>query len=693
MYSLHLAASPWYLLLIPPGLWILWRQYSGPSGISLGGKLLFALQAMALVLLAVSLTAPELRRHRVEFHNPSVLVLRDQSGSFRAGATLGLGRAYAEAEQALAEAYGARKFDVRIVDFTAVAWPVAGFAHPGTAPGGMGLTSLAAPADFADSAAIPNLQAVFLFSDGLANLDSARAPRTWRMPIFPVVLAPDSIAEIQPRRVSLDVDVASGRGGVEAAWTPVGKSGDDPALRLMQGNRTLLSRKLPAAGNGSAGGTRSFRFAWAPDKAVLASREPLRAILQPSGTGADFDVWNDTLAVSLAQGKAGKHVFVFRPVRSLDEKAMLGILQSLDDARVSFFSAGEALGLAPAPEDQIWIEAGALASQPALTAWLRSQPGKAVVYARAAVDGMAYGDRGPGNPKVTGIPEAAWGEYSPAAAIRAGKAAAEAFPDEVARLKAISGAPMLAPPLPPSGAWVEIGEGAKRGMLMGRLDLGQGKRAFFFALPAIWNPVFDPQGDFAVRENIAAYVKAAFRLADADEGAARVELPVRAIVGVPFTAEARLPEARAAGKDAAFGLAGPGFAREWVRPANAAEGEWTIKDVVLPVGRFRSWLRAGPDTLWRDTLTCAPAEALEMARLGFDEAGLADLAARSGGAVLRPVGDLRAQVTSMLPRLPAAQIRMERTLSTRLFNTYPVNLLILAFFALSWYLRKKWDLD
>ena len=30
-----------------------------------------------LILLAVSLTAPELRRHHVEFHNPAVLILRE----------------------------------------------------------------------------------------------------------------------------------------------------------------------------------------------------------------------------------------------------------------------------------------------------------------------------------------------------------------------------------------------------------------------------------------------------------------------------------------------------------------------------------------------------------------------------------------------------------------------------------------
>ena len=88
MYSLHLTGSPWFLLLIPFGLWILWRDYAGGGATGRGGRILFPLQACALILLALSLCGPELRRHNVRFHNPAILILRDQSASFRAGAAL-----------------------------------------------------------------------------------------------------------------------------------------------------------------------------------------------------------------------------------------------------------------------------------------------------------------------------------------------------------------------------------------------------------------------------------------------------------------------------------------------------------------------------------------------------------------------------------------------------------------------------
>jgi hypothetical protein len=214
-------------------------------------------------------------------------------------------------------------------------------------------------------------------------------------------------------------------------------------------------------------------------------------------------------------------------------------------------------------------------------------------------------------------------------------------------------------------------------------------------LPAIWRNLFDPQGDFSTRENIGAYVRAAYAMAGKEESAARVSLPHRAIAGIPFDAEIDLPEAAsgeaAHGAAASFGAAGPGYSREWVRPAAAGGAmAWTAKAIVLPAGRYRLWVRAGADTLWRDSLEASPQEALELARLGFDAGGLAELASRSGGALLRPSGS---EVTSLLPSLPDAQMRMDRTAAVRLYNTLPIALLVLILLSASWALRKKWDFD
>lgn len=687
MYSLHLTGSPWFLLLIPVGLWILLRAYGGRGGGGIGsgrgGRVLFALQAFALVLLALSLTGPELRRHNVRFHNPAILILRDQSASFRAGAVLGLGARYADFQARLAAAYSGRKFDVRVADFAAGAWPVSGFPHapgpPAPAPGDP--TSLGAAADFADTAAIPNLQAVFLFSDGRAVLDSGRSARAWRVPVFPVVFVPDSVAEAQALSVSLDGSAA------EVAWEPVGKLAGDPQFRLLRGGRVLLTRKLPASSPAGADGSRTFRFAWSPPP----GDGPLRAILEPASPSANFDRWNDTVSVAASGSAAARRVYILKPIRSLDERGMVDALRAEGNLNVTFFAAEEAAGLAPSATDEVWVEAGALANAK-LAAWLGTQAGKTVIYARTGEDGFGRAAAGPRT--VPGLADAPWPEFTPAAEIKPGKSASDAFPDEVVRLKSLSPDPLRAPAAPARGTSVEIREGAKRAMLMGRILMGQGKPAFFFCLPAIWGNLFDPQGDFATRENIGAYVRAAYAMAGQAENAARVSLPRRAIAGIPFDAEIDLPEAsagQAAPGAAAFGAAGPGGPREWVKPAAAGNApDWTAKAIVLPAGRYRLWVRVGSDTLWRDSLAALPQEALELARLGFDAGSLADLAARSGGAVLRPAGS---EVTSLLPPLPDAQMRMDRTVAIRLYNTLPIALLVLALLSASWALRKKWDFD
>lgn len=698
MYSLHLTGSPWFLLLVPPGLWILWRQYQG--GMEAGARItsprriLFALQSLAMLILAVSLTAPELRRHRVEFHNPSILILRDQSSSFRGGAYLGLGGAYRDFETRIAEWYGKGKFDIRVADFSEKAWPVSGFARTGrpedrkTTGDGGSLTSLAAASDFTDSADAPNLQAVFLFSDGRANLDSAKASRNWRVPLFPVVFPPDSISEIQPERARL---LAEGeRAELELYWRRVGKGTEGLSLRVLQGSKTVLTRKLPSETRDGAEGR--FRTPWIPLKSTPEVDRTIRVVLIPADPVRNFDSYNDTLGVESPRGRVDKVIHMLRPIRSLDEKGMLGILQSWEGTRVSFFGTEDIGRLTPGAGDQIWVEAGALTA--GLKAWLLKTPAQTVVYARSA----------PGrNVQVTGMAGSSWRAYSPAAEIKAGRTAAEAFPDEVVRLRSLADASLELPDAE-AGARVEAREGGRRGMLMGRIPLGESRQAFFFCLPAIWGPLFDPQGDFATRENIAAYVKAAYGLAAQAGGAVRVSRPARAFHDLPFDVDVRMPSAgmaaAAAGArtaSAELAVSGPGFDRTWTLPESDGREarEARIKGISLPRGAYRMELREGAQILWRDSLTVAPRAALELGRIGFDRPSLDDAASRSGGRVLEPAaaGSAGSEVTFELPSLPGAQIRMEKTAAIRLYNTLAQCILVLLLLSSSWYLRKKWDFD
>lgn len=671
MLSFHLTGSPWFLLLLLPGGWLLWRQYAS-GGAAPRERLLLALQGAALFLLVASLTAPELRRHSVRFHDPAILILRDRSGSFRGGDYLGLGPAYARVREALEKEYSARKFRVVTADFDERArFSADSGKFPAAAEDA--LTDFSAAADFVDSSAgtegrLANLQAVFLFSDGRGNADSGKTARRWKAPVFPVVL-PSPTAEMQPEGVNLSVTPGKG-GTAEVSWRRVGKPPREAVVRLLYGGRVAAQAKVPAADTGDPA---PLRIAWTPDKDALESKEGWRATLQPAGEGENFDAWNDTLAAVWRDGGAGRRIFVMKPVRSLDEKGMLEILYGWDGAATKTVDREELAKENPGPGDEVWAEAGAFFSDAALAKLLGATPARLVLYARA--EGAAL----PGGRGV---------EMSPGAAIEVARAADEFFPDGVARLQGLAAAPVTVPaagsPWRPAAT---LTEGSKRGVLMGRYPLKEGKTAFFFSLPSIWKGLFDPQADFAARENVTAYVKAAAQLAEREEGAVRVSRPARPCHFVPFDVEISLPAADS-GK---IVLAVDGPRRVEPPLKRSAADAWRAEGLALPQGRYRLELRRDGAALWSDSLEVIPKAALELSRIGFDRAYLSALAAQSGGALIDAAAP--DEVTRKLPTLAAAQARAESARATRLYNTRAMFLAVLLLLGLSWVLRKRWDLD
>jgi hypothetical protein len=679
---LQFSGSPWFLLLLAPGLLILWRQYRAGSG---RGLALPLLQGAALVLLVLSLAGPELVRTRAEFHDPAVAILRDRSGSFVGGAYLGLADDYRAAEAAMAAEFRKRGFEVRVADFHERAWPVEGFGKaagggpPDPIEGDVPLTGFATLADFLDTAGGPNLQAAFLFTDGRANLDSGKAARKWPVPLFPVVLPVRSVSEVQPERVLLD---AGQRGGqeIEAEWMPVGPQKAGPEVRILRGGRLVFRADLPEGEE--RGGLRSARIPWRPKREPGAGSGPYVAVLRPGG-GGNFDPWNDTLPAISPSKRDGRRIAVVKPLRSLDEKAMMDFLRSWEDVGVETPAAD---GIAAADEgDQVWVEASLLAAKPALLEALRASAASVVVYARpgglpAALAGVRLSGR----------------SFSAEAEIRISRSAADVFPPGVVRLKSISSGALELPAAGPP--WREAAaatEGGRRGILAGWFPLGPAKEALFLALPRQWDLLFDPQADFAVRDNLSQTFRAAYRLADRGQGSVKAVRPAVAHAGVPFDLEFTLPEAAAGGEVTEKAVL-------TVRAGDRAAEGWTLQgpgpDVfrlegrVLPAGTFVLELGRGGRILWNDTLRVAPKASLELARIGFDRGALSGLASRSGGRVLSP-DTASAGVASWLPDLPGAQIRVERTESTRLYNTRLLFLLIVALLTASWLLRKRWNLD
>lgn len=700
MNGLQFTGSLLWLLLLVPGLFILARLYRGGQGGPRGASLA-ALQGTALLLLVVSLAAPEWVRRRAEFHSPAVVLVLDRSASFAGGAYLGLGEAYAALADSLAAAYRAKGFEVRRAEFHEAAWAAEGFPRgrgkaPETPPGAA-LTSLAAAADFLDSIGVPNLQAVFHFGDGRAVLDSGKAVRSWAAPVYPVVLVP-ALAEVQLDEAVFGTEGVEGNqgragtlGNVEVTWTPVGTPRGKPRLLILRDGRPVFTADLPA---GVGEGPRMARLPWiGPGAPPVPGEEGLRAVLTPAADADNQDPYNDTLPLRTSATVAGGHrIVLVKPLKSLDEKAMVDLLHAAGLASVVMAEAAELASLGLTERDQVWTDAGFVSSRPALSTVLKSTPAAVLLYARP---GGLPADIAGHRPKSQ--------TFGPGAEVRPTAAAAADFPSGVVRLKAVATAPVSVPVAATVG-WrpaAVLAEGGRQGLLMAWFPLAPGKDGLFLALPSSWNLLFDPQADFSARENLDGLYRAAFALAARREGAVRALVPPRAYADIPFDLEYALP-APGAGESGPLDVvarvkSGSGTPSVWPL-AGDPPGTFRLEDRTLPRGTFVLELRRRGRALRSDTLEVDAREALELSRIGFDRDALDALAARTGGQVLSPApgsetGAGPSAVTSKLPNLAGAQIKTERVTATRLHNTRWQFLLAAALLSLSWFLRKRWDLD
>lgn len=661
--------------------------------------MLFWLQLLALALLTLALTAPELHQTQVQFHNPTILILRDQSASFRNGQVLGLGKKYDRFERTLLETYRNRKFDVRVVDFHEWAWPVA-TSTTGTSDSGIipessltgVLTSLSAAAEFVDSSAIPNLQGVFLFSDGRYNFNSEKVSQPWAAPLFPVVFDVDSIEEVQVEKMSITLHPNGKSADGVLQYRSVGSRSDAPTLDLVQFGKPLFHMKLP-----SAAGLQVYRFNMPFDNTITSATAGMQAVVQPGNTRANFDLYNDTMAFSVSNSQNQSRLYIYKPIRSLDEKGMLDILSNSDSLPIGFFGSDEWASLKVNGRDQVWVESEALVQGSGLIKLLESSPAKVVLYARPGTDVR----------RSSPWPVGTWQNFSPAAEIQVSQQVAEDFPDAIVHLKDLTGRSLVAPIA--SGqlqAVVGLREAGKQGVLIGRTSLSNGKRALVFPLPKIWEEIFNPQVDFAIRANISAYIHAVRALANLDEGIIRAVCPSRAFHMVPFDLEFQMPESwpsvSISVEDAIRTLklnvvtTTSRRALPLTTTGNSRNLNW--RGLSLPEGQYSLELTNGETVLWKDSIDVASRIALELAHIGFDESALAEAAAQSGGRILLPESSKApssnsAKVTSLLPDLPSAQTRMEKTKTVRLYNTVPLFIAVFLLLSIAWLLRKKWDLD
>lgn len=534
MFSIHFTNHVGFLLLFPLGFLLLWRQYQ-----NLGSKaenrfikpLLLTLQSLALLLVVLSLAAPEIIRHQVEFHRPAILILRDQSESFLNGSYLGLEQNYQSFEKKILAYAKENNFEVRTVDFTEH-FPV---ALP------------------------PNLKGVLLFSDGQLNAESSLLAsnffRKMDAPLFPVRLDSNERTEIQAEKVVLNLD----GNPVEIAFNyqSMGPHPSRARFQLIKSNKILFEETFPAEA-----GTGEHHFNWSTDKKWLNSSERIYAVLQPELANNNFNPWNDTVEVAMVGATAKKTIFVLKPIHSLDEKAMFDILHQSEVFKLEFFEIKELNALPLTEDDQVWMEWESLGSNSQATLekvkdWIEKAPAKMVFYAGPSFQENVLKKNSThlslsNLVRVDLIPNQEWKLFNVNASVSINASIGEgqlrvahAFPDEIVKLKDMSPTAISAMNYDSSSqSLVSIKEGQSRGIVMGKFSLGSGKQFLWFSLPGIWNEIFSAQVDYPTHRRIMGFVNSVCDLAEFSLNKKAVTTPIPLVDTLSSVAKKRMELSR-----------------------------------------------------------------------------------------------------------------------------------------------------
>ncbi len=680
------AESLWPLLLVPPGLLLLWMQLpkgfwrAGKTGYLHGG--IFLLQGTALFLLAFSLCGPEWRSLATRFHPPAVIIAVDESDSFAGGTFLAAGEAVASTLKRLREEYAGRGFRVYETAFHEHA--------EAEAEGGAGsdttgkLTDFSALEKFLDTLSLPNVQGVLLFSDGRHTRDG-RNRHGSRYPVYPVVHSLAGVGECQLESLEWLEGASGSVDSFQVTWSSVGAAYDEadaqgPLLHLRDGKHTLYEGVLPLSRERSAHVPQTVRLALAkPLQASGATYPIVTAVLTPAVQEQNLTSLNDTMKVASA-GRGGLRINMLLPFRSLEERALVDALRRWPEASVNLIKSEEISDIIPGPGEQVWISVANLMNSSVLRAYAARNASGILLYAPGGFDVRLQSLL---------VAPVEIRSFSESALMRKGEGLSRfSVPDGLLLGKMAIGP--LSLPLEGGHAQssVQVTEAGQRGVLLGTLETREG---FFrhWVLPRAWPRFFTNRPAFGSEALWQDLVQSAVRIAGSRPGMAEMYYPREVIAGVPFDISGRLPSGAKGVASEAPRLRVMSAEGVGEHAGKAVEGNVVFQNLRLPEGRVGLELVYGGEVAAHDSLEVVSKQRVELSRIGYDEAALAHMAASGGGQVLRESDGALA----VIPELPNAELSEVRETVYPLYNTVVQVLLVSLLLAGSWLLRKRVNLD
>ncbi len=670
--------SLWPLLLLPPGLLILWMQL--PPGFWRGSRLgfphsaIFLLQGTALTVLTLSLCAPEWRQRATIFHPPAIIIAVDGSDSFEEGRFLRVGKEVNASRERIARDFAARGFRVVPIRFHEWADDRSGsdfFLERGR------LTDFYGLEKFLDTLGVPNIQGIFLFSDGRHTLNSERN-FGGKVPIFPVIHPLTGVDEGQLEAVEW-IERSGGRvDSLRVTWSPIGDGGGAPRLQLTDGERILLEAELPEPMGMES---QQARIPWAkPLRDFGNTGATITAVLIPGNPEGNLTPHNDSLRLNLGESSR-QSIQLLLPLRTLEERTLVDALRRETDISLNLVREEEFLQKKSALGGQVWVSAQNFSGSAALRAFLSTTEVKVLLYSPGEFDSRLQ-------PLLMAPADVR--SFSESALLQRIQGPHHSMIPEGVGLGKVSETPLKLP-LERGMAWsaISLREGDHKGVLLGALQTRDGVVYRHFVLPRVWSRLFTPRPNFGSEALWRDLVRFAVQIASYRPDAAELYLPPHVVAGIPFDLSVRLPPKVDA--KASVGTRLRVESSEDVRDYEGIEerGRTVFPNLVLPEGKAVLEIFTGSESKVRDSLEVTPRILRELFRIGYDEPALSRMASAGGGNLLYESQSAPLE----LPALPVAEMREIRDKTILLYNTR-VQLLLVAFLlACSWLLRKRLNLD
>jgi hypothetical protein len=610
--------------------------------------LLFALPALALLLLAFQLALPRLKIAREVFHGPVILIARDQSPSFLDGSFLKLGAAYRAFRDSLHSHYLPSGFKIKELLFKEDVQLVSGSFKTDTGAGPDFLTSFKALESYVnDSLPFKNIQALFLFSDGRDNLSPQKSEALeFSIPVYPVLFAPDSFRDVQLNAVTLLEESAPGKDPFQLSvnWTPFGVPKDAPTFSLVHGGTTLYKAGLKQpekdqrTGSGREEIIRVSKKIW--QKA--AGSKHVHGVLH-SGS-ANANAYNDTILLEEIASSHLPKIWFLKSLSSVDEHWMIRILSESGEFAVATARLKDLTGKKEVSRQQVWVHVKSF----------RKNKDRIMQLLKRKCRVVIYGEDRKGILTHFGLPREKFIRFGGRSQIYIPSENQAYFQNMRLSLASISDRNLWIPGFDSSlSCIVTVEKGNDRGCLLSKAEMDP---VVFYrlAFSHFWKKLFHPSEPYTIKEQIKSLIQGTAEMVHRERTGLVVKIPEQIYENLPFELSLRLHRAASLKKPV---LSFQRESRTLEFPMESArlsthEEFFKAENLRLEAGLYRARIISGEKTLWWDSVTVLPKRSLELKKVGFNTGELEALAVRSKGSVIKSEfnnGTISAELPELFP--------------------------------------------